>query len=220
VQVNVIRAEVRARRCAARSGNVARDAVLPRGSGVGRHHHQRHPEAGDIAASPVVGREAGTRTRRPPVVGPGFDVVVPAAPVVPHNEDGGGFRAAPIFPAAGRADAVNDVPDPVGPKGEATLAVARIVRVVRPLLIRDDPANCRQVAPVEVIEDRRVAVAVLVGDMDVIGVFRPAARCAAAASLASGTSVTRAQLFVQNRVHNGRGRGNQSPAPRCQLASA
>ena len=42
------------------------------------------------------------------------DVVEPAAPVVPDDEDGGRFRR-PVFSAAGLADGVNNVGDPRGP---------------------------------------------------------------------------------------------------------
>ena len=132
------------------SGDAARFGVL-------RNHQQRHSESVNVAAAPTIWlncRWARSRARTS-VNGWWGDVVEPAAPVVPHNEDRSGLRGgagvsgvAPVVASAHAVlvaitDGVNDVSNPRW----AVRGTDRIVGegVVRPDLIRRNPTDLLQV---------------------------------------------------------------------------
>lgn len=129
------------RRGTAGAGNVAAVAAIRvLGSGVRRNHHQRDTEAGGVAAAPLAARIAlGVSLVR--ILLPSYvrgDMVEPATPVVPDNDDERGL-GCPVFSASqavARAvghpstDGVDDVTDVGRPINIAKVRFPLVLRVI------------------------------------------------------------------------------------------
>src|SRR5262249_4032224 len=92
------------RRCAARTRDVWTVSVIVLDARVRRNHEQRTPETIGIICSP---RPRGLVYARPKA---GIDVINPATPIVPHNEDGSiGPVASAIFTGCRIAHGVDNI---------------------------------------------------------------------------------------------------------------
>ena len=117
------------------------------GWGVSRNHQERHAEAIGVGRAPAIGLATQLEW---------WDVIVPAAPVIPDDEDGGVLPIWDLLTAdrvgtGAPADAVHDVRNVVRPR---TVVFGG---VVRPFLVRDHPAYGGQLAVVNVrIDGHRI----------------------------------------------------------------